>query len=76
MNRACSTNWDKSNAYRILVEKPERKRSLRTPRLMWVNNIKMELGETGWGVADWTNVAQNRDHWRALMSMVMKLSVQ
>jgi hypothetical protein len=30
---------------------------------MWVNNIKMELGETGWGVADWTNVAQNRDHW-------------
>jgi hypothetical protein len=36
------------NAYRILVEKPEGKRSLGRPRRRWVDNIKMDLRETGW----------------------------
>jgi hypothetical protein len=31
------------NAYRILVGKPEGKRSLRRPRRRWVDNIKMNL---------------------------------
>jgi hypothetical protein len=35
--------WEKRNAYRILVGKPEGKRSLRRPRRRWVDNIKMEL---------------------------------
>jgi hypothetical protein len=33
MRRVCSTNGDKRKAYRILVEKPEGKRSLGRPRL-------------------------------------------
>jgi hypothetical protein len=37
----------KRNAYRILVGKPERKRSLGRPRLRRVDNIKMDLRENG-----------------------------
>jgi hypothetical protein len=36
---------EKRNAYRILVGKPEGKRSLGRPRCWWVNNIKMDLRE-------------------------------
>jgi hypothetical protein len=32
---------EKRNAYRILVGKPEGKRSLGRPRCRWVDNIKM-----------------------------------
>jgi hypothetical protein len=48
MNRSCSTNGAKRNAYKILVGKPERKRPLEGPRRSWVHNIKMDLRETGW----------------------------
>jgi hypothetical protein len=34
----------------------------------------MDLGEIGDGV-DWTDVAQNRDQWRALVNTVMNLRV-
>jgi hypothetical protein len=46
MGRACSTNGEKRNAYRILVGKPEGKRPLGRPRRRWVDNIKMDLRET------------------------------
>jgi hypothetical protein len=47
----------KRNAYRLLVEKPEGKRSLGRPRHRWVDNIKMVLREIGWGGMDWTDLA-------------------
>jgi hypothetical protein len=31
------------------VAEPEGKRPLGRPRCRWVNNIKIDLGETGWG---------------------------
>jgi hypothetical protein len=34
------------------VRKPEGRRLLRRPRLRWVDNIRMDLVEVGWGV-DW-----------------------
>jgi hypothetical protein len=40
---------DKRNAYRILVVKPEGKRSLGRPRRRWVDNIKIDLKEIEWG---------------------------
>jgi hypothetical protein len=40
---------EKMNAYRILVGKSEGKRSLGRPRRRWVENIKMDLREIGWG---------------------------
>jgi hypothetical protein len=41
MGRECITNWEKRNAYGILVGKPEGERPLRRPRRRWVDNIKM-----------------------------------
>jgi hypothetical protein len=43
----------KRNAYRILVGKPEGKRSLGRPTCRWVDNIKMDLRETGWTRLIW-----------------------
>jgi hypothetical protein len=37
---------DKRNTYRLLVGKPELNRPLGKPRRRWVDNIKMNLGES------------------------------
>jgi hypothetical protein len=68
-------NGDKRNVYRILVYKPEGKRPLGRPRHRWVDNIKMDLRQIGWGAMDWIDLAQNRDQWRALVNIVMNLKV-
>jgi len=47
-------------AYRVLVGKPEGKRSLGRSRCRWQYNIQMDLQEVGWGM-DWIDLAQNRD---------------
>jgi hypothetical protein len=57
----------KRNAYRLLMGKSEAKRPLRRPRRRWVDNIKMDLLEIGWGGANWIGLAQDRDKWRALV---------
>jgi hypothetical protein len=44
---------EKRNAYRLLVGKPVGKRPLGRPRRKWVDNIRMDLGEVGWGDVDW-----------------------
>jgi hypothetical protein len=43
---------EKRNAYRLLVRKQEGKRPLGRPRHRWVDNIRMDLGEVGWGDVD------------------------
>jgi hypothetical protein len=63
------------NAYRILVGKPEGKRPLGIPRRRWVDNIKMDLREIGRDVVDWTDMAQDRDLWKALVNTVLNLRV-
>jgi hypothetical protein len=40
-----------------------------------VDNIKMGLGEIGWGNMDWIGLAQDRDQWMALVNVVMNLLV-
>jgi hypothetical protein len=52
------------NAYSLLVGKPEGKRLPGRPRRRWVDNIRMNLGEVGWG-----------DVWRALVNSVLNLQV-
>jgi hypothetical protein len=66
---------EKRNACRILVGKTEGKRLPRGPKRRWVNNIKMYLGEIGWGGVDWINMAPDRDKWRALVNPVLNLRV-
>jgi hypothetical protein len=65
----------KRNAYRLLVGKPERKRPLGRQRHRWVDNIRMDLGEVGWGDVDWIGLAQDRIWWRALVNSVLNLRV-
>jgi hypothetical protein len=61
------------NAYRILVGKRERKRLLGRQKRRWVDNNKIYLRDVGWDVMGWIDLAQNRDHWRALVITVMNL---
>jgi hypothetical protein len=65
----------KRNAYRLLVGTPEGKRPLGRPRRRWVNNIRIDLREVGWGDVDWIGVAQDRGRWRALVNLVLNLRV-
>jgi hypothetical protein len=67
--------WEKRNAYRLLVGKPEGKRLLRRPRRGWMDNVRMYLVEVGWGYVDWIGLAQDRDRWSALVNSVLNLRV-
>jgi hypothetical protein len=40
-----------------------------------LDNIKLYLGERGWGGVDCIGLAQDRDRWRALVKAVMNLRV-
>jgi hypothetical protein len=44
---------EERKVYKVLVGKPEGKRSLGIPRSRWVDGIRMDLGETGLGGLDW-----------------------
>jgi hypothetical protein len=44
---------EKMNAYRLLAGKPPVGR----PRGRWVDNIRMDLGDVGWGDMDWIGLA-------------------
>jgi hypothetical protein len=58
-------------AYRILVGRPEGRRPLERPRPRCDDNIKMDLQDVGWEGADWIELAQDRDWWRAVVYVVM-----
>jgi hypothetical protein len=42
---------------------------------MCVDNIKVDLRETGWGGIDWIDLVQDREQWRAVVNTVMNLRV-
>jgi hypothetical protein len=66
---------EKRNAYRLLVGKPEGRRPLGRPRRRWMDNIRMDLVEVGWGDVDWNGLAQDKDSWGALVNSVLNLRV-
>jgi len=47
--------------YRVLMRKPEGRR--------------LDLWEVGCGCVDWMELAQDRDRWHALVSVMMNLRV-
>jgi hypothetical protein len=52
---------EKRNAYRLLMGKPEGKKPLGRLRRRWVDNIRMDIGEVGWGDVDWIGLAKDRN---------------
>jgi len=57
---------------RILVGKPEGRRSFGSPRRRWEDNIKIDLEEVKWEM-NWILLAQDRDRWWVLVNAVMNL---
>jgi hypothetical protein len=66
---------EKRKAYTVLLGKPEGSRPLGRPRRRWLDNIRMDLVEVGWGDVDWIGLAQDRDRWRTLVNSVLNLSL-
>jgi hypothetical protein len=58
-----------------LVGKPEGRRPLGRPRRRWEDDIEIDLREIEWGAVDWIHLAQDRDHWRALVNTAMNVEV-
>jgi len=61
--------------YRVLVGNAEGERPMGRPRSRWEDNTKMDLQEMGCGVMDWTELAEGRDSWRALVNVVKNFRV-
>jgi hypothetical protein len=40
-----------------------------------VDNIRIDLGEVGWGDVNWIGQAQDRNKWKALVNAVMNCQV-
>jgi hypothetical protein len=55
-----------------MVEKPEGKRTLGRPRRRWVDTNKINLRVIGWDGMDLIDLAQDRDQW-TLLNTVMNL---
>jgi hypothetical protein len=68
---------ERRGVYWVLVGKPEGKKPLGRPRCRWKDNIKIDLQEVGCGDVDWIELDQDRDRdiWRAIVIVVMKLGV-
>jgi hypothetical protein len=67
--------WKNRNAYGLLVGKLEGRRPLGILRRRWLDNIRMDLVEVGWGDVDWIGLAQDRDMWRAVVISVLNIRV-
>jgi hypothetical protein len=63
------------NVYEIFVINLDRKRPHGRPRHGWADSIATDLREKGWEGVDWMHLTQDRDHWWALVNVVMDLCV-
>jgi hypothetical protein len=66
---------EEKKVHKVLVGKPEGKRPLGRPKRRMENGSGMDLKETGWRSAEWIQLAQDRDWWRAVVNTVMNLRV-
>jgi hypothetical protein len=67
----CKTLNIKVLNYSNVVGKPEGKKQLGRRRRRWVDNIKMDFRERGWGCMYWIDLAEYKDQWRALVNRIM-----
>jgi len=66
---------ERRGAYKVLVGKPEGKRSLGRHTCRWEAKIKMDLQEVREGGVDWIDLAQDRGGLQVLVNSVMNLTV-
>lgn len=64
------------NTVRLVDKTHEEKRTLRRPMRRWEDNKKIDLKSIGQQGVEWSNLAQNGDEWRAVVSTVMNIWVQ
>jgi len=65
---------EEREGYGVLLGKPEGTSPLGRPRRRWVD-IRMDLQEVGCGYMDSIGLAQDRDRWWTLVSVVMNFRV-
>ena len=63
------------SVFEILTGKPTGKRPLGRPRHRCEDNIRMDLEEIGINAGNWVDSAQDRNYWRALVNVALKLRV-
>jgi hypothetical protein len=56
--------------------RPEGKRLSGRLRRRWLDNNKIDVRDIGWGGVNLIRLAQDSDHWRALLNTVMKFGFQ
>jgi hypothetical protein len=66
---------EERKVWRVLVGKLKGKRPLGRLRHRWEDGIRMDLKEIGCEVAEWIQLAQGRDRWRALENTVMNVQI-
>jgi hypothetical protein len=76
MGGSCRTNGGEEESLYIIGGKARGKeRPLARPRHRWVDNIRMDLGEVGWGDMNWIGLIKDRNRLRALVDSVLNLRV-
>jgi hypothetical protein len=70
MGGACSTYGSRIGVCRVLVGKPEGKRSLGKPRCKWEDNSKVDLEKVRCGGINWIVLAQDINSWRTVVNAV------
>jgi hypothetical protein len=61
--------------HRVSVGKPQGKSPVGSPRRRWEDNIKIYLQEMGCEGMDLTDVAEDKNRWRALVDVGMTLRI-
>ena len=73
MDGTCSTYGERRGVYSVWEWRDEGKSPLGRLRIRWEGNIKMDLQEVERGGMDRNDLSQDRDRWRKLVNVVMKL---
>ena len=63
------------SSFKILTVTPIGKRPLGRPRRRWEDNIRVDLKAIGINTKNWVDSAQDRDYWRAVVSVALNLCV-
>jgi len=62
-------------AYASFCQRAEEKVPRERPGHMWEDSFKTDIKETGRVDVDWSHLAQDRIHWRALLKTEMNVWV-